>query len=85
MRDAEGKQLSPAKAIPPAVFILRSGQRFEAKRYMLTQDTLQVQHGRDQQIIPINEVNLEATIAANQARGIDLQIPENKNQLTLGF
>jgi hypothetical protein len=84
-RDATGKEALPDKPIPPAVFILANGQQFEAKRYLLTQASLQVQRGRDQQTIPLNEVNLEATIAANNARGIDLQIPENKNHLTLGF
>jgi hypothetical protein len=83
--DASGKQALPVKPIPPAVFILTNGQQFEAKRYLLTQASLQVQRGRDQQTIPLNEVNLEATIAANNARGIDLQIPENSNHLTLGF
>jgi hypothetical protein len=83
--DAAGKQALPVKPIPPAVFILTNGQQFEAKRYLLTQGSLQVQRGRDQQTIPLNEVNLEATIAANNARGIDLQVPENKNHLTLGF
>jgi hypothetical protein len=84
-KTAEGKQVSPTNPVPPAVFILKSGQRIEAQRYLLTHDTLQVQQGRDQQTIPLNEVNLEATIAANHTRGIDLHIPENRNQLTLGF
>jgi hypothetical protein len=84
-KTADGKQLSPANPVPPAVFILTNGQRVEAKQYLLTQDMLQIQHGRDQQNIPLNQVNLEATIAANQARGIALQIPENRNHLTLGF
>jgi hypothetical protein len=84
-KTADGKQVSLANPVPPAVFILTNGQRIEAKRYLLTQDMLQVQHGRDQQTIPLDSVNLEATIAANHARGVDLQIPENRNQLTLGF
>lgn len=84
-RTADSKQIVPPKATPPAVFILTNGQRLEAKRYLLTQDTLQIQHGRDQQTISLDEVNLQATIAANRERGLDLQIPENKNQLMLGF
>jgi hypothetical protein len=84
-KTADGKQVSAANPVPPAVFILTNGQRVEAKQYLLTQEMLQVQHGRDRQTIPLREINLEATIAANQARGIELQIPENRNQLTLGF
>ena len=82
---AQGKQIGPSGPVPAAVFILTSGQRLEAKRYLLTENMLQVQRGRDQQNIPMNELNVEATIAANHARGIDLQIPDGKNQLTLGF
>jgi len=84
-KTAQGKQVAPSAPVPPAVFILTNGQRIEAQRYLLTEGMLQVQRGREQQTIPLNELNRQATIAANQARGIDLQIPENKYQLTLGF
>lgn len=84
-KTAQGKQVSPSGPVPPAVFILTDGHRVEARSYLLTQDKIQVQQGRGQQTIPLNEVNLEATVAANHARGIDLQIPDSKNQLTLGF
>lgn len=82
---AQGRQGAHAGPAPPAVFILTSGQQLEAQRYLLTHDTLQVQHGRNRESIPLSQVNLEATIAANHARGIELQIPENRNELTLGF
>lgn len=82
---AQGKKAAPAGPVPTAVFILANGQRIESRNYLLTQDKLRLQHGRDQQVIPLSELNVEATITANRARGIDLQIPDNKNQLTLGF
>ncbi|MFZ0703996.1 MAG: hypothetical protein WAM71_00230 [Candidatus Korobacteraceae bacterium] len=83
--NAQGKQVVASGPVPAAVFILTSGQRLEAKRYLLTEDVLRLQHGRDRQNIPMNELNVEATIAANHERGIELQIPDSKNQLTLGF
>jgi len=79
------EKAGPGKQVPPAVFILIDGEHFESRRYLLTQDKLHLQHGRDQQSIPLNQLDLEATIAANHARGIELQIPDSKNQVTLGF
>ncbi len=84
-KNAEGKQVAASTPTPPAVFILTNGERLEAKRYLLTQDILQIQQGRNQQTIPLDALNLPATIAANHERGIDLEVPENRNQLTLGF
>jgi hypothetical protein len=84
-KSADGKQVVSSQPTPPAIFILTNGQRIEAKSYLLTNEMLQVQHGRDQQTIPLNDLNFEATVAANHERGIDLEIPENRNQLTLGF
>jgi hypothetical protein len=36
-------------------------------------------------IVPLSAINMDATLAANHQRGLDLQIPENRQQITLGF
>jgi hypothetical protein len=69
----------------PTLFIFANGERLEARRYMLTADSLQVETGRQQRTILIGEVDLDATIAANRQRGIDLQIPTDRNHILLGF
>jgi hypothetical protein len=56
-----------------------------AKDNMLTADSLHVEIGRQQRTILIGEVDLDATIAANRERGIDLQIPTDRNHILLGF
>ena len=82
---AQGKNESASKPSPPAVFILSDGEHLEARRYMVTVDGVRLQQGLKERIIPLSALNLDATIAANHEHGIDLQIPENRNQIMLGF
>jgi len=76
---------APSKPEPPTLFVFANGERIETRRYMLTADSLHVEIGRQQRTILIGEVDLDATIAANRQRGIDLQIPTDRNHISLGF
>jgi hypothetical protein len=80
-RAAENASASPP---PPAVFILSSGERLESSHYLVSSNSVQVQQGDTQRTIPISALNVDATVAANRARGIDLRIP-SKGQIMLGF
>lgn len=80
----QGSQ-SPAKPVPPAVFILANGERFETSNYLLTADSLKVQQGGIERTIPIGQVNVPATVAANHQRGIELRVPTNSSQITISF
>lgn len=83
----QGKSGTAAKAAspaPPAVFILSSGERLESSHYLVSSDSVQVEVGDTQRTIPISALNVDATVAANRARGIDLKIPA-KGQIMLGF
>ena len=73
------------KPEPPTLFIFANGERLEARVYILTADSLHVEIGRQRRTILIGEVDLDATIAANRERGIDLQIPTDRNQIFLSF
>jgi hypothetical protein len=75
----------PSAPPPPAIFILKNGERLESSRYTMTADAVRVQQGEAERTIPISALNLEATNAANHARGLDLQIPTSKNQMILSF
>jgi hypothetical protein len=68
-----------------AVFILSNGDRLESLRYFLTVNSLSVQQGQTERTIPLSAVNVDATIAANRERGIDLNIPRDRTQISLGF
>ena len=71
--------------LPPALFVLTNGEKLESRRYVLSANSLQVDINRKQRTIPISELNVDATIAANQQRGIDLSFPQDRNSLFLGF
>ena len=74
-----------AKPVPPALFVLTNGEKLESRRYVLSANSLQVDVGRRQRTIPISQLNVDATIAANQQRGIDISFPQDRNSLFLGF
>jgi hypothetical protein len=74
-------------AVPslPATFILSNGDQLESSNYMLTSDSLQVVQNGVRRTIPMSAVNIEATVAANNKRGIKLNIPQDKSQVMLSF
>jgi hypothetical protein len=78
-------QVAPAPPLPAAVFILSSGERLESTNYLLTADSVRVQQGGAQRTIPMSKLNVNATLAANHQRGVELKIPANKSQITLSF
>jgi len=74
-----------AKNVPPALFVLSNGERIETDRYMLSAKSLSVSVGRQQRTIPLTDVNIDATLAANHQRGLDLSIPRDSSSIVLGF
>jgi hypothetical protein len=76
---------APSKPLPLAIFILTNGERLEARRYLLTQDKLLLTVDRQQRTIPIAMLDIDATIAADRERGIDLRVPADRNEITLSF
>lgn len=74
-----------SKPLPPAIFILTNGERLEAQNYLLTHDKLNVTVDRQQRTIPVSMLNINATIAANRERGINLRIPADRNEISLSF
>jgi hypothetical protein len=83
--DTRTKDISDPAPAPPAIFILSSGERLQATRYTLTYDSLRIPQGRGVRMVPLTALDMDATLAANRQRGVDLQIPENRQQITLGF
>ena len=74
-----------AAPVPPAIFVLANGERFEAQRYMLTHNKLYATVDGQQRTIPLSMLNLNATIAADRERGITLRIPADHNEISLSF
>ena len=74
-----------AKPLPPAIFVLANGERLEASRFVLTSNNLSINVNRRQRTIPLDQLDLDATVAANQQRGIDLRVPSDHNEISLSF
>jgi hypothetical protein len=74
-----------AKPQPPAIFILANGDRLEASRFVLTSNNLSINVNRRQRTIPVDQLDLDATIAANHERGIELRVPADHNEISLSF
>ena len=85
MQTAPKSSGPPAPPAPPAVFILTSGERLESSHYVLTSASLQVQSGERTRTIPLSSINVDATVAANHQRGLDLKIPRNTSEVMLSF
>jgi hypothetical protein len=74
-----------SKPLPPAMFILNNGERIEAQQYLLTYDHVHLTVGREQRTIPLAMLDLNATLAADRQRGIDLRVPAGRGEISLGF
>ena len=53
------------KPLPPAIFILTTGERVETSRFLLRASDLSVTVDRRQRTIPFSQLDLNATVAAN--------------------
>ena len=74
-----------AKELPPTIFILANGERLEARRFVLTATLLSVNIDRRQRTVPLDMLDLNATLATNHERGIDLRIPDDRNEISVSF
>ena len=69
----------------PAIFVLINGERIETTRFVLTVSSLSVNIDRRERVIPLEAVDLGATTVANRERGVNLRIPADRNEVSLGF
>jgi hypothetical protein len=74
-----------SKPLPPAMFILNNGERIEAQQYLLTYDHVHLTVDREQRTIPLAMLDMNATLAADRQRGIDLRVPSGRGEISLGF
>jgi len=79
------KEFSPLAIQPPTLFVLANGTRLEARRYLLSANSLQIDLDNEHRTIPIRELDLKETIAANRERGIEFKVPRGTREIFLGF
>src|SRR5512146_465199 len=71
---------------PQAIFILSNGRKLEARNYTVTDSLLIIKEPYRTAIqVPLSQLNVDATLAENHQRGLDLQITESKSEILLGF
>jgi len=83
--EADNGRAGPAVP-PPVVIVLRDGQRRELTRYTITgaylyDSSKALQTSR----IPIDDLDLEATVHANAERGIPFSVPSQRNEVVVRF
>lgn len=71
--------------LPPTVFILLNGETLEAQHYMLTASSLSLTVHRAKRTIALDMLDIDATVAVNHDRGIELRIPNDRNEISLSF
>ena len=71
--------------LPATIFVLMNGEKLETQRYLLTASSLSATVQHSPRTIPLEMVDLQATLAANRERGLDLRIPENRNEVSVRF
>jgi hypothetical protein len=76
---------APAKEQPPALFVLQNGQHIESDRYTLSDKFVTIDVGRQQRTIPLSDLDMDETMAANRQRGVDIAFPRDSNSLFISF
>jgi hypothetical protein len=74
-----------AKEPPPTIFVLASGERLETRRFVLTANLLTVNIDRQRRTVPLDKLDINATLSSNRDRGIDLRIPDDRNEISVSF
>jgi hypothetical protein len=79
------KKSTQTNPLPATVFVLTDGEKLETGRYLLTANSLSLTIHRAERTIPLRMLDVDATVAANRNRGIDLRIPSDQNEISLRF
>jgi hypothetical protein len=81
----QSKDAPVAKPQPPTLFVMKDGERLESRYYLLTAQSLHIEVGRQTREIPLATLDLDATMAANHERGIEVAIPRDRNTVFVSF
>jgi hypothetical protein len=69
-----------------AIFILTDGRKLESQNYTVTDKLLTIKQPHQPGMqIPLAQINVDATLSANHARGVDLKLPESRSEILIGF
>ncbi len=72
---ADVKEMPAEQPGPPTVFVFRNGERVEARRYTMTQNTLRLGDEGQERNVALAMLDRDATVAANQAARHSTAVP----------
>jgi peroxiredoxin len=75
----------PPKPAQKTIFVMANGERLESDEYTMEAGTLQVTVGGERRVIALSALDVKATVALNHQRGIDLKIPQSRNEVSVSF
>jgi hypothetical protein len=79
------QRITQTNPLPATVFVLTDGEKLETARYLLTANSLSLTIHRAERTIPLRMLDVDATVAANRNRGIDVRIPSDQNKISIRF
>jgi thiol-disulfide isomerase/thioredoxin len=79
------KPASKTKPAQKTIFVLANGERLESDEYTMEAGTLQVTVGGERRVIALSALDMKATVALNRQRGIELKIPQSRNEVSVSF
>lgn len=80
-----GASAAPQKPRQKTIFILANGERLESDDYTIDANGIVATLDGKKRNLALNELNVNATKAANKERGIELTIPANRSEIVLSF
>ncbi|MFZ0704900.1 MAG: TlpA disulfide reductase family protein [Candidatus Korobacteraceae bacterium] len=75
----------PSKPLPKTVFIFLNGEQLEADRYLLRAGIVELTVAGEQRQVPLSELDIKKTNAANHERGVEFKVPTTSNGVFLSF
>lgn len=84
-RSTPARHAAPPKPAPKTIFVLASGERLESDDYTMEAGTLHVTVAGEQRAIALSTLDVKQTLALNHERGIDLKIPQSRNEVSVSF
>jgi hypothetical protein len=87
-REASSEETQPPAELPPAVLVFRDGHKEEAAKYTIIGNTIFIKtdywsSGSWTHEIPIAQLNIPATLRANQARGTKFSLPSRPGEVMM--
>ena len=82
------KSVNPSPALPPAILVFRDGHQEEAAKYTIVGKTISIKSdywtsGSWTRTVPIADLDLPATLKANQARGANFRLPSRPSEVIM--